>query len=375
MVKLRSCVSLPLLILVPGLVGCGTNFRAPVAPETLSPEALYGVGFVGMTSNPLVTATIDPSTGGFSQSTVGSAPSRLTVGIVAVNGQFLYVSSFATGRILGYSLDPNTGATTPLAGSPFSLGIFPSALGTVPHSHLLFAVDAAGIDVFSVDGGTGVPTPIPGSPFPFESAENGNIFGVDALQLAIDPSGKFLYLLGGTSSTVGVLAYAIGTTGALTPIAGAPFPLSGAVGDIAATGSFVYVSHPTVNQIEGFSVNAGTGALTPVQGSPFSVASTPLTLVSAGPFLYVLDGGGIDGYRIDPASGALTVISGSPFIARGGKGNIAIDPLGKYFYVAGNDFVQGYNIDPDTGALTAGSGSIQGLSSALFITVAQLPGT
>lgn len=84
--------------------------------------------------------------------------------------------------------------------------------------------NSADLSAYAVDAGTGALTPIEGSPF---------ATGYGPLGVAIDPSGKFVYV--------------------------ANNGLSGKAGNISA-----------------FAINPLSGALTPVQGSPFTAGSNPL---------------------------------------------------------------------------------------------------
>jgi DNA-binding beta-propeller fold protein YncE len=88
-------------------------------------------------------------------------------------------------------------------------------------------------------------------------------------------SGGFAYVANcgsacGSSGPAGVSAYTIdGTTGALTPVAGSPFPARSAPRSVTAdpTGQFAYVAnqHPNVsNSVSAYVIGVTTGALTPV---------------------------------------------------------------------------------------------------------------
>ena len=62
-------------------------------------------------------------------------------------------------------------------------------------------------------------------------------------------------------------------------------------------------------------IDSGTGILTPIAGFPYTLpgAITALTVEARGRFLYVGSSGDVQAARIDPATGALTLIAGSPF--------------------------------------------------------------
>ena len=104
--------------------------------------------------------------------------------------------------------------------------------------------------------------PISGSPF---------VTGGSPQAVAITPSGRLLYVAGGSSNEVYGLRINA-TTGALTPVSGSPFPagIDPFFGPISSSGQFAYVADANGNQISSFSIDASTGALTPLYGSPFA---------------------------------------------------------------------------------------------------------
>jgi DNA-binding beta-propeller fold protein YncE len=228
------------------------------------------------------------------------------------SGKFAYVADF-TGNVLGYTINPSTGALTAIAGSPFTGG-------------------QAGLN-----------------------------------SVAVDPSGRFAYVV--NEDVNNVLGYTINpSTGALTAIAGSPF--AAGIGAISVavdpSGMFAYVANAQVigqnGNVSAYTIDSSTGALTAIAGSPFAAGQGPQSVAvdPSGKFAYVANfGGGVSGYTIGPTTGALTPIAGSPFGAGNGPNIGAVDPSGKFAYVtnfSGNN-VSGYTIDPSTGALTAVAGS------------------
>lgn len=336
-------------------------------PGPTGTEVLYGVPAQALL-NTSVAATVDPRTGGFSSASIMVVPFLSSGGIAAVGTQFGYVSSPA-GQIFGYAIDQNTGALTPLAGSPFSpgSGATPQGLASAPNGHFLYVADAGRIDAFGVDSATGALKAITGSPFASGTNQ----------RLVVDPSGKFLYA-SDDDPPGGVLAFTIGPTGALAAVPGSPFTIAGQTSPnsqplgIVDTGSFVYVGLTADNQIAAFTVDTESGALTPVPGSPFSAGKSPAVLALANKFLYAANwqDNTISAYTIDPRSGALMLVPGSPFATSGEE--IAGDPSGKYLYVSTGVGLGDYDIDPETGALSPG---VAGLSNdgGLWLMFVQLP--
>jgi 6-phosphogluconolactonase (cycloisomerase 2 family) len=88
---------------------------------------------------------------------------------------------------------------------------------------------------------------------------------------------------------------------------------------IEPSGRFLYVTNDNSQAISAFSIDNSTGVLTPLSGTPVATGLYPggPYLHPTGKFLYVTNGGDgtISGYTINSTSGALTLISGSPFAA------------------------------------------------------------
>jgi 6-phosphogluconolactonase (cycloisomerase 2 family) len=386
MSSLRSIASyvLPLAFM---LVVCGRGSAATVvgnadgaskdACHKKGREALYGFAISRL--NLSETTTIDLCTGGFNSVSGGPVPFFANSSAVATQAGFLYISnSFINGssnngsQIFVYKIDQANGKIAQIAGSPFFS--FPppvsiQGLATTPDGRFLYGADASGnIFAFRLNKATGVPTSLPGSPF--ASGPNS--------QLVVDPSGKFLYAT--DDDVIGsVLAFAIDSAGALSPVPGSPFVIASAnVVDLNSepygildTGSFVYVALSNTNQVAAFSVDSETGGLTHVPGSPFAAGNAPSFFAIAKNFLYAVNAadGTISAYSINPGSGALTPVPGSPFGS--GGGTLAIDPSEKYLYLGTFKGVQGYNINSTTGALSLGSGRL-GEQGDLWLTIVGL---
>ena len=277
-------------------------------------------------------------------------------------GQFVYVANQGSGNISGYSINATSGALTPVAGSPFFVnppvitglgtGASLASVAADPTGRFLYAANTVGgLLGYTINATSGALTAMAGSPFP----------GSEPIGIAVDPAGRFVYVADRTGSVLGFAINA--TTGALTPIAGAPPPAIFGLLSVAVdpTGKFVYAA---INggQVAGYTINTTTGALTPIGGSPFpaiiglySVAVDP-----TGKFVYASsEFGFLLGYTINATTGALSAVAGSPFNGFGaGLGSVGFDRAGKFAYVpsaAGS--VLAYAINSASGALTAVAGS------------------
>jgi 6-phosphogluconolactonase (cycloisomerase 2 family) len=351
-------VILTSLLAVLALGGCGYNGTkvCPLAgccglagDACPVPQYLYANGLNGQIN----AFPINGGSGalGVPTSTSGSS---LSLGMAALNNQFLYVSNPTLGgssTIDGWSINLGTGALTTVPGSPFSLG--PLSLGTGLAANgpaqVLYVADADKIDALKADA-SGTLTTVIGSPFPAGT----NLF------LTIDPQNRFVFASDDTPPG-NVLAFTIDAgTGALNAVQGSPFAtIPGYVGNtqpgaivVDSTGSFVYVGLLATGQIAAFSIAPSSGALTPIPGSPFAEGNSPIALATVNNFLYVANSvdGTIAGYSINPASGVLTPLANSPFAIHGGP--LAISPFGAYLYTAGSGGLLAFRIDPQTGALT-----------------------
>jgi YVTN family beta-propeller protein len=202
---------------------------------------------------------------------------------------------------------------------------------------------------------------------------------VDPQSIAVDPTGKFAYVMnGGCSGGAGgyVSMYTINpTTGALASI-GPPvwtddygyYP--GSV-TVAPSGKFVYVTNsgdvydPDYGSVAMYTIDATTGALTytgSINGNcPGLCLPSSMVVDPSGKFAYVASGGGgfpynVEMYTINGTTGALTSIG---TVAAGTDPvSVAVDPSGKFAYVVNENFgsagnVSMYAVNATTGALTS----------------------
>jgi 6-phosphogluconolactonase len=345
---------------------CGSGTAAcPISP---GPEFLYATSIGGQ----ILAFSIDHNSGALT--TIGSVPGpSISLGLTAVNNQFLFASDTQNAQLDGFSINQTTGALTALAGSPFSTGTFsvPGDLASPAGSSLLYAADSSTVDAFAISA-AGAPTALSVSPFLPEVN----------FSIAVDPSGKFLYA-SDDDLPGGIFAFTIDSTGALTAVPDSPFTIPGQTAldslplGIVDTGSYVYAALSQTNQIAAFSIVSGTGALTPVPGSPFSSGTSPSTLVLASGFLYALNtplgltNGTITSYSVNSNNGVLTPLSGSPFVI--GGISMATDSFGQYLYVTGPAGIQALRIDSTNGTLIPVAVPPFPGSGANLLTVVQIP--
>jgi 6-phosphogluconolactonase len=270
-------------------------------------------GIDGFTIGP--TGTLSPIDG-----SPWPGPSSYYGGGLAMDpaGKFIYAASgVSPGSVAGFTVSAATGALTAMTGSPFSVGLAPIQPVVDPSGKFLYVTDEVdpqgGIFAFGINPSTGVLTSIPGSPFP-------TLPQAQPQGLVTDPSGKFLYA--SLFADYSIAAFTIdSTTGALTSVAGSPFPTGTGSGSawlfdsitMDPSGKFLYaLSSSSSSVVSAFTIDSSSGGLTPVAGSPFS--ATPSTISGglavdpSGNFLYIAGGNAsfILPMSIDRTTGALT---------------------------------------------------------------------
>jgi 6-phosphogluconolactonase (cycloisomerase 2 family) len=280
------------------------------------------------------------------------------------SGKYVYSSDVNNDEITALTLDPTTGALTPVAGSPFPTNSQnPIACAIDPAGHFLFVANANGanVSVFAIDASTGALTEVQGSPF-----QTGG--GPDAL--AVSPNGQFLYAANSFDKTIS--AFAINsTTGSLTPVTGSPFSngASGALGlTIDSSGTHLYSMDHDTNEVVTFGLNSSTGALTLEQtvrsrGAAISMAivsgKTPATYLPKSVYVSNAVSNNISAYSITQSTGSLTPIAGSPFATGPFPWAIASDAAGRFLFTGnqGNLTVSSFTVNATTGGLTPAPGS------------------
>ena len=242
--------------------------------------------FVGAESTGSISIfQINSSTGALSE--IATSPfinafNFFSADIMAVDSTSTYLyagQGFFNSGVVGFSIDQTSGALTELTGSPFALGV--AQIHASPTGNFLLGVqtiqDANGtatdqhIYVFSIDPNTGTPTAVAGSPFTTVSAP---------FDFAISPNGKFVYVTGNDPTTKAVSpieGYSIDpTTGAMTALMGSPFTTlpTATQCQFDQSGGVLFCATP--NGITAFSANPSTGALTHL--SDLSVANYPFAV-------------------------------------------------------------------------------------------------
>jgi 6-phosphogluconolactonase len=288
MESLKRAVTLALALpLSLGLAGCGRGGNISISPPPTcvtscppSPEFLYATS-----PDAIVGFKIDPSTGALGSPLTMSGPNQSLGMVATITLGRLYVSDFLNDTVEGFSINSSTGGLTAVTGSPFLLGGTPPGAGGVSPfvsagSYVYVTdVNAGAVSAFTYDSLTGALSTVAGSPFP---AGDTPVHAVVA-----GSQNQFLYVSNLNDSAGGISAFTIDfNTGALTPMPGSPYA-TGSAGSfpgpsalaITGNGQILYVALVgTVNannKIAAFSIDANTGALTAIPGSPFATGNAP----------------------------------------------------------------------------------------------------
>jgi 6-phosphogluconolactonase len=324
-----------------------------VAGGVLSSKSV-SVYKIGVTTGALTLAPGSPFAAGTNPGATAIAP----------GGRFAYVANKGSNNISAYKLNAMTGALTPVAGSPFAMDYSPSgpdAITIDPTSKYVYVASGAGVSAFSIDATTGALARVPGSPFATDKSD-----GFGTASVAVDPSGRFAYVLNFFRNTIAT--YAIGATGELT-IAGSPLDAGQNNNDpgsfksvtIDPKGTFAYVTSPCCVLV--YAIDATTGALAPPAHLGVSPPGDPgpngFAIDPTGKFAYAVVGSRVNAYTLDAATGKLKAVARNFAVHAGTYPyGVTIDPAGTFAYVlnpgssSSATTIAAYRIDASTGALT-----------------------
>lgn len=160
-------------------------------------------------------------------------------------------------------------------------------------------------------------------------------------------------------------------TGALTPLAGTTITPTGATGypagvtpsaiAVDGSGRYVYVTDQAQNEVLGYQIaRSTTGALTPLSGSPFNTGQLPLGLTMDPRALYLytanFNSNSVSSFAINQSTGNLSGVGGGTFAPATGPTCISIEPaLGLFLFTSDrlNGSISGAELNANTGVLSA----------------------
>ena len=229
---------------------------------------------------------IDPDSGALTSLgdpiVVGDGTIGANYVVIDPTGRFLYLSNGFAFGITGYTIERATGALKPIPGSPFGAtgipgdhNVFAGAIAIEPRGRFLYSVGGA-LNGFAI-AADGTLTLLSGSPFTLDVQSD-----PDATNLAIDPQGAYLYATHffGNNHIHGFKIDA--SDGSLTAVPNSPFtgstPYSVAVDP---SGRFLYVGVDESNGLDAYTIARSDGALKRVAGAPFGIGGLEPALTFA----------------------------------------------------------------------------------------------
>jgi 6-phosphogluconolactonase (cycloisomerase 2 family) len=274
--------------------GLLTVIQAQPGYTVASPTGIVATNnyvYVSSGAGQIYVFSINPTSGALTTLTcaacsIGGASNAQAIVLDPTN-TYLYVALPGTNAIgIGtiQQSGPNAGTLSSFNATAYSgpANFTPQDLALTPTGGNLYASNFLGPPPFS---GTTFITPftVTGGGTTLTAGSNVTV-GSSPNGLAIDPSGKFLYVANQGSGNVS--AFTIGAGGALSAVAGSPFASgSGAASrplgaSVDPTGNFLYVSNNADGTVSGWRINTTTGALTAVPGSPYATGTGPYYLLA-----------------------------------------------------------------------------------------------
>jgi len=365
---------------------------SPLAAQTTQPTFLFLLEGKGVPTGSIHVFSVNSSTGALTEVPgspfdAGLIPNQL---VVDPTGRFVYVTNEQSEDITAFTVDPSSGTLTELPGSPFPIGGAPVTSGVDPTGQFfyVFATNIMNgalwefLYEFTIDDVTGVLTAASLPPAAWEFGQ-----GPLITSMAFDPAGNIAYLGQDAPGNVGAPTL-IGSidfgSGTLTEIGSVQPADDGESNDLAVTpsGSFLYSINGAFSEANAFAIGPQGSSLTEISGSPYSIPYGPTSLVvhPSGNFLYIANTnssfqappptGPVDGsiyaFAINSVTGGLTQVSGSPFSLGIVPNSIVVDPTGNFAYTiatvndtSGTPFAQilGFSINASSGILAPFSGT------------------
>jgi 6-phosphogluconolactonase (cycloisomerase 2 family) len=223
--------------------------------------------------------SIDRATGKFTQVDHSPFGAGGTVAYVAAepSGRYVYASQAGPPGVQAFTVD-SSGALAKVTGSPFGTAtVHAGALAFHPNGKFVYGASGL-VSGFVIDVDSGALSALAGS------VVDGGGSDPMAIDLAIDPSGRFAYAV--RSATGALYAYTIDPdSGALALIDGSPYDGGDSAYSVAVDvdGRFVYVGNDDSDQMSVYAIDPTSGRLTAIQGSPFSPSGLEPEIVMARP--------------------------------------------------------------------------------------------
>jgi 6-phosphogluconolactonase (cycloisomerase 2 family) len=202
------------------------------------------------------------------------------------SGRFLYVPLAEPDGIAPYGVNSSTGILT-ATGASAPVPDRPSSLTSDPSGRYLYLTTATPFSadtvfVYSIDSTSGSLTRVPGSAF--DPAIDLTTANLRPNGLVLHPTGGFAYVTNRPGRTgarsLGVNVFSVQSSGRLGPNNLGPFTTEGRDPQgfaLDPSGRFAYMLDATAGTIEAFAVDPATGGLSPI-GAPVAAAPYPVGL-------------------------------------------------------------------------------------------------
>ena len=281
-----------------------------------------------------------------------------------LRGRFAYVANPGTdessqSNVSMYTINRNTGVLTPTSPATVPTGWYPQEIVVDPLGRFAYTANTYGhsISMFTINQVTGVLTPT--KPASVSTILPGHLKSA-VVSLAIDPTGRFLYVPITFTPGAAISMFAINQlTGMLNPISEPTFLSAGVnLFDVKVTpnGRFLYVVHndssgQSAKAVWEYSIDPSTGRLSQIVAplTPMVATgsgSTAITIDPTSRYAYVVNraGNSISMFAINPKTGALApnMSSKAPLGVFSEMGapvpfRIMFDPAGKFVYVTNQE--------------------------------------
>ena len=306
-----SSTALTIYALSAGTLGSSSTFALGFSPQTLVITPSNKYLYASNTSSSAIYAYTVGTAGLLANDNSGNAVAVSVDAVamdVSADGQWLFALDGIQQAVLQYKIDSTTGLLSLVSSIPYTVPqgsiLTPASIKVAPSgAFVVAALGTAGDLIFPFTTSTG--------------AINANYVllstgsaQVGDFSVALD-SNNFLYV----ARTTGLAVYSLSSAGTPTLVTGSPFATGSAPRSVllSSTGNYLYVANQTDGTISGFGIGS-TGALTALAGSPYQAPTTVTALGRDNSGKYVLAEGyngtaGLTLYTIGSA-GALTA-SGS----------------------------------------------------------------
>jgi 6-phosphogluconolactonase (cycloisomerase 2 family) len=222
-----------------------------------------------------VTSTGALNSAGFAPEPAG--PVDVNYGVIDPYGRYLYVADYTANCIYGFQISQTDGSLTPITGSPFTTNVSGPLSMVADHSgQYLYVVNSLSskLSAYQIDqtltASGGALTPLVSQ----ATISTGTAPGISTL----DPTGAYLYVPNNVDGTVS--SYSIATTGELTNLATTTVTGAVSILNVAVdpAGKYLYVLDagilPANGALYGFTLSSGLPSTIPT-GPPVATGLAP----------------------------------------------------------------------------------------------------